>query len=322
MQQFDAPNHAMALGVTCEACHLGGKEHAEGKTVKPSFFPYSPHLYADTEGISTGPNHDNVNWACGRCHAGQRPYFAGGMSTWNSTEYTDATKGGCYSQLTCIHCHNPHESIGPEWTRTASEDDASCLKCHQEYESSAALAQHTHHDVGSEGSRCMNCHMPRINEGLQDVVRTHAIFSPTKREMIEANHPNACNLCHVEQPIDWTLKYLGQWYGAAYSEQKLAENYPHRKGPALVGWLKSRNEAVRLVAAGALGRSQDDSLTSELIDILDDPYLLNRQFARVSIERKLGVRLLDFGYRFYMTPQERREPLTRIRAQLLAAPSE
>ena len=26
----------------------------------------------------------------------------------------------------------------------------------------------------------MNCHMPRINEGLQDVVRTHMIYSPNR----------------------------------------------------------------------------------------------------------------------------------------------
>ena len=43
----------------------------------------------------------------------------------------------------------------------------------------------------------MNCHMPRINEGLQEVVRTHTIFSPTNSAMIESNQMNACNQCHV-----------------------------------------------------------------------------------------------------------------------------
>ena len=163
----------------------------------------------------------------------------------------------------------------------------------------------------------MNCHMPRINEGMQDVVRTHAIFSPTKPEMIEANHPNACNLCHVDRTIDWTLDHLQGWYGVTYAEDRLAAAYPYRERPAVVGWLKSHNEAVRLVATGALARSDDNSALPELIDVLDDPYLLNRQFAQISLEEKLDIRLLDFGYRFYMTAQERREPLRKIRAHVL-----
>lgn len=317
MQQFEAPDHAVTLGVSCEACHLGCKEHAEGRQEKPGFFPVSPHLHAETDNIDTGRKHQNLNWACGRCHAGERPYYAGGMSTWNSTEYTDATKGGCYSQLTCVNCHNPHETIGKQWSRTPEQDDESCLKCHADLRGVEALTAHTHHQAGSAGSRCMNCHMPRLNEGLQNVVRTHAILSPTKPEMIEANHLNACNICHVEQPIDWTIQHLGQWYGATFAEDKLATNYPDRDNATVVGWLKSENEAVRLAATDAISRSNNPAGLSELIDVLDDPFLLNRQFARISLEKRFEVRLEDFGYQFYMMPQERKEPISRIRQELL-----
>ena len=163
----------------------------------------------------------------------------------------------------------------------------------------------------------MNCHMPRLNEGLQDVVRTHAIFSPTKPEMIEANHLNACSICHVEKPIDWTLERLKEWYGAAFSEEKIAANYPHRRQSVVVGWLKSDNEAVRLAATDAMARSNDKSALPALIDVLDDPFLLNRQFARISLEKRFDIKLEAFGYRFYMTPGERRAPLARIRQRFL-----
>lgn len=322
MARFEAPDHAVALGVSCEACHLGAREHAEGQWERPSFFPHSPHLAAEASAVETGRTHDNVNWACGRCHTGDRPLYAGHMSTWNSTEYTDAMKGSCYSQLTCIDCHDPHETIGPEWSRTAAEDDASCLRCHQQYEPAEALAAHTHHPAGSEGSRCMNCHMPRINEGLQNVVRTHTIFSPTNREMIEANHPNACGLCHTDRPIDWTLGYLKAWYGKTYSQAQLAANYPQRDAPAVVGWLKSDHEAVRLAATDAVARQKDRSALPALIDVLDDPFLLNRQFARVALEDWLDVRLADFGYTFYMTPRERRPAVARVRRELSAVAEE
>lgn len=322
MQQFEAPERAITLGVSCESCHLGCKDHAEGRQEKPSFFPVSPHLNVESAELPTGREPANVNWACGRCHAGERPYYEGGMSTWNSTEYTDATKGGCYSQLTCIDCHNPHQAIGSKWTMTESQNDESCLKCHEQLRATDALQAHTHHAADSVGSHCMNCHMPRLNEGLQDVVRTHTIFSPTNAAMLESNQLNACNICHVEESIDWTTKYLKDWYGAEFSEAKIRVTYPDRDGAVADGWLKSPNEAVRLAATDAVARSGDTSTVDSLIEILDDPFLLNRQFARVAIEGRFKIKLADFGYHFYMTPEERRDPVSRIRNQLLDSISE
>jgi predicted CXXCH cytochrome family protein len=319
-EKYPAPEHAVTLGISCEACHLGAKDHAEGRLKKPVFFPQSPHLFAETatgEPVDCGRTRQNINWACGRCHAGERPYYAGGMSTWNSTEYSDAVKGGCYSQLTCVHCHNPHQKIGPKWSLTADQDDALCLKCHQELAPDPARLAHTHHPVDSSGSRCMNCHMPRINEGLQDMVRTHTICSPTAAAMIEANQPNACNMCHVEKPIDWTLSHLKSWYGATYNAVALRRKYPQSKGPVAVGWLHSENQAVRLSAADALFRNQAKWSLEHLIEALDDAFLINRQFARVGLEKLLDIDLVEFGYRFYMTREERQKPLERLRAKWL-----
>jgi hypothetical protein len=98
-------------GVSCEACHLGGKEHSHsGGKVRPRFFPASPHLGVESAGQALDPGRTsaNINWACGRCHTGGRPAFAAGMSTWNSVEYSDAMRGSCYSKLRCIDCHDPH----------------------------------------------------------------------------------------------------------------------------------------------------------------------------------------------------------------------
>ena len=327
--KFEAPEHAVTLGISCEACHLGGREHALGHLKKPGFHPVSRHLVLDSKAPpesdprqASGRSHASLNWNCGRCHAGDRPQFAAGMTTWNSTEYTDAMRGSCYTQLKCIDCHNPHEGIGPMWTHTPQQDDDACLKCHQHLDESAARTAHTHHPIDSEGSQCMNCHMPRLNEGLQDVVRTHMIFSPTNRKTIETNHPNACNQCHTDQPIDWTIKHLRDWYKSDFTESKVAEHYPDRTKPAAVGWLNSSNQAVRLVGVDSLTRRKDRAALPQLIDALDDPHLLNRQFARIGLEQMLDVHLVDFGYQFYMTPTERREPIQRIRDALLSTDAE
>jgi predicted CXXCH cytochrome family protein len=323
MAAWEAPRYAVTLGVSCEACHLGCREHVESEgKVLPRFFPASPDLAVETGGgplPDGGRTHANVNWACGRCHVGYRRTFAAGMAVWNSVEYSDAMRGSCYSQLRCIDCHSPHRATGPKWSRTADQDDAVCLKCHQKYAPDAARLAHTHHPAGSDGARCLNCHMPRINEGLEDVVRTHMIYSPTRADMIEANHPNACNLCHTDRPIDWTVKYLKEWYGGLYDDRKLAAHYPHRDRPVALGWLESDNASVRLVAAEALTRARDARALPRLLDALDDPYLVNRQFAFKGLQEMLNVRLGDFGYHIYQTAEERRRPLAELRAKFCPA---
>lgn len=319
IRNVEATGNAVTLGISCEACHLGCKEHVQNPKQRPRFFPASPHLLVETEdSIDHGRTQPNVNWICGRCHAGDRPMFAGGMSTWNSTEFSDASRGSCYSELRCIDCHDPHQAIGRQWSRSADQDDSSCLRCHDELGPDEARRQHTHHPVGSAGARCLNCHMPRMNEGLQDVVRTHTIFSPTKPEPLEANHPNACNLCHTDKPIDWTLKYLREWYGARFSPAKMARHYPQRDQAVALGWLHSESESVRLLAADALIRRRDQAALPQLVAALDDPYLLNRQFALKGLEEWFGVQLSDFGYYFYSSPAERRQPLAKIRSWVQA----
>ncbi len=323
IEQMDARRYASTLGVSCEACHLGGRAHAEEKLEKPLFVPVSPNLLLESFGrrLSGGRTHANVNWVCGRCHSGNRPQYANGMSTWNSTEYSDAMLGACYSQLQCVDCHDPHTATGAKWSRSPDEDDELCLKCHSDTLGTPAARQaHTHHAGGSSGSRCMNCHMPRLNEGLQDLVRTHTIYSPTERSMIESNEPNACNMCHTDKSINWTLGYLADWYGASYAENLLAAKYPRRDEPAALGWLASDHEHVRLVAADVLARTDARWALPLLIGALDDKFLINRQFVARGLEKMLGIKLADHGYRFYMTPDERGGPIKRL-LQMLTSKS-
>ncbi len=325
-----AREYAVTLGVSCEACHNGAKVHAEKSRERetdqrPLFFPSGPQVLIQTDEDPAqvwARNPRNVNWICARCHSGSRPRFAAGMDTWNSTEFSDASRGFCYKgdparglpPLTCVTCHDPHFTIGKKWSRPPEQDDAKCLGCHVGLQEDEPRSRHTRHAAGSEGSRCLNCHMPRLNEGMQDVVRTHRIFNPTNPGMIEANQPNACNLCHLDQSIDWTLARLKDWYGKTYSESKIAANYPNRQGPAALGWLASPHEPTRLVAIDTLTRADARWAIAQLIETLDDPYLLNRQFAQQGLERMLGVALKDYGYRFYQFESERRRPLEKIRA--------
>ena len=88
--------------------------------------------------------------------------------------------------------------------------------------------------------------------------------------------------------------------------------------------MQSRGEAVRKIGADALLRTrsrweQNTTIQDALINALDDPYLINRQFASRGLEDLLGVQLKERGYRFYMTPEERKEPIAELRQTLRAA---
>lgn len=328
----------VAYGVTCEACHHGSRAHAEASTkdktgLNPAFFPVSPFVHslgADLEAV-TGRNGGNVNMICARCHSGGRKPYANGIHTWNSTEFTDGASGFCYTRqpdstserktLTCIHCHDPHEGIGQAWTRPDTEDSAKCMDCHQQFRNELVLTAHTHHAPASSGSQCMNCHMPKITEGLEGMVRTHRIFNPTDKRMIEANDPNACNICHLEKPIDWTIGYLREWYGNRhrYDERQLTLNYPNRRGSVALGWLRSAHHPTRLVAAEFLALEALSWALPQLLEVLaSDSNVINRQFTQWRIEQKLGVRLKDFGYQFYYPEAERKAAVKQLAPQLAA----
>ena len=295
----------------------------EDPTRAPGFAPRSPHLRAETGGrqIASGRNQTNLNWACGRCHAGSRSEFAAGMGTWNSIEYTDATRGACCSQLKCVDCHDPHKAIGQKWTRTRAQDESVCLKCQQEFVSRDVRRQHTHHEAGAPGDGCLECHMPRINEGLQDIVRRHSIFSPTHGEMLEANHPNACNLCHVEERINWTVDWLRKWCEVEVDSLDLDRAYVDKSKSVGEGWLESEIDAVRLVCADAVVRHRAVWSLEFLVARLDDEFLINRQFSARGLEKMLGLDLFELGYRFHESRSERKRGVKRVRELVLGSDS-
>ena len=337
-QQQPRPAERVSLGITCEACHLGVAEHARSATETtigqpPLFFPVNPAFYSDAKDHHdlTGRTAHNVNFICSRCHAGRRPIFANGTHTWNSTEYSDAINGHCYHPdraesagmdfLTCVSCHDPHEPTGLSWRRTPAQDDQSCVRCHTQFATSEAQSAHSHHTAGTSGSHCMDCHMPKINEGLEEIVRTHTIQSPVDKAMVEANHPNACNLCHLEESIDWTLQHLREWFPGRheFDQASITATYPDRSQPVGPTWLRSPHPGTRLAAGSMLARLRPAESLDALLDLLaTDEQLINRQFVQRELLRSLKLDLKEFGYQFYQDRTERERAIERQRTALLA----
>src|SRR5262249_42776795 len=142
--------------------------------------------------------------------------------------------------IKCTDCHDPHraDARGDEARAVAA-----CTHCH------AAQADPAHAGPGHAAASCLDCHMPRIVMGIDRYVRTHRISSPTDPALLTESAPNACNLCHLDRSLRWTISELRAGWeaklrGAAAGDEAL--------GPT---WLASKSPALRLIAAHAYARS-------------------------------------------------------------------
>ncbi|HZN56180.1 MAG TPA: hypothetical protein VFB67_12755, partial [Candidatus Polarisedimenticolaceae bacterium] len=128
------PAELVTLGISCESCHFGGREHAKnGKKIR--FVPTSPRLTVHRPGSSEAVKSNRkdpyvVNSICAQCHNSGLERYPNGGSCVNSSEALDMAAGACASAIKCTDCHNPHRR-GPG---TGAPDQpahiAACLTCH------------------------------------------------------------------------------------------------------------------------------------------------------------------------------------------------
>jgi predicted CXXCH cytochrome family protein len=104
--------------------------------------------------------------------------------------------------ITCGHCHDPHPpdaASNPTGLKFRNEPDRLCTQCHSRHE--------TGHSLNSEGSRCMNCHMPKIMNSVMFTARSHQIDDIPDRDFTtlfgQAESPNACLMCHTDKDASW-----------------------------------------------------------------------------------------------------------------------
>jgi predicted CXXCH cytochrome family protein len=309
------PYELVTLGISCESCHFGAREHAlEGKRI--SFLPTSADL---TFAKATPALRDHarqspyvINAICAQCHDAktQGPMYPNGGASWNSREAGDLAAGACAEKIKCTDCHDPHQA-GPVPGANHPQQGGACVRCHETLAEPRAAATHSQH---GDDVTCLDCHMPRMVHGLSDMIRSHRISSPTDRAMLEGDWPNACNLCHLDRSLRWTLDALkARWRPSiAPPADRAATDRPLGEV-----WLAHPEAVVRQVAADAYSRSPlGKGALERVLPILDDPSPPNRMFGRVAVERILGRTLSLETYRPWASPSERRGQI-----EALARPS-
>src|SRR5213075_1815192 len=143
---------------------------------------------------------------------------------------------------------------------------------------------------------CLDCHMPKLVMGIDHVVRTHRISSPTNAALLSAAAPNACNLCHLDRSIAWTTDELRRGHDVALDPRGWSA-YGDLDRPVGEVWLASPEPAIRLLATAAYARSPLAKYAlSQIAAGLADPLPHLRAWAMFALEDALGRKLAPSEY--------------------------
>ncbi len=243
--------------------------------------------------------------------------------------------------VTCSNCHDPHSAK----LRTAG--NALCAQCHLPEKFDAAA--HHHHQPGSTGAQCVNCHMPTKDYMVVDARRDHSIRVPRPDLSVALGTPNACTQCHTDRSAQWAAETVAGWYptgrqttphygtalhagrvGAADAEQQLDRLILDRSQPAIArasalpllmpyaspasepaikAAIRDPDPLVRAAAPRALPGTPPPRFVDAMVPLLGDPV----RAVRIEAARALaGTDLLA------LTP-EQQTALVKATAELVAA---
>jgi tetratricopeptide (TPR) repeat protein len=183
--------------------------------------------------------------------------------------------------VTCSDCHEPHS------LKLRAAGDGTCLSCHSTGD--YALPTHHHHDVNSEGARCVNCHMPAKTYMVVDPRRDHSFRIPRPDLSESIGVPNACNDCHSEETAAWAARQIDAWTDGkpAPGFQRHAEAlHLARQGlpqarDALLGVVRDPKQSAiaRATAMTALAAWLDQTVAQSIVESLQDASPLMRRAA-------------------------------------------
>jgi hypothetical protein len=226
--KLDATRNTMV----CAQCHSFRDTFAKGFAAGDDYYSYFVPILEYNQPRDKDPAY----WADGRT----RRFSNDAYGLWQSECFL---KGG----VTCVACHTAVHQVeiekNPQLRPTAN---ALCTRCHIKI--GEAIAAHTHHALGSAGSSCVECHMPRTVYSIKAEIRDHSMSIPVPENSIRHGIPNACNLCHKDRDANWSIKQMDAWYG-----------------------VRSRQKLIRRADAFALAGQGDPRAITNLLAILAEP---------------------------------------------------
>jgi len=298
--------HLLEIGIGCESCHGGSREHVDDPSAHPVLEPRAPFVRVKHGALSASElRAQRINRTCARCHqvlfsaypftwegglrAQANSAGGGGGSNINSGEGRDLLLGSCASAMSCATCHDPHEPDSRPRVAALEkgEADTICLSCHAKLKDEAAQKAHTHHDPKGEGGRCMSCHMPKKNMSLSTgLSRYHRIGSPNDKTKVERDRPLECALCHHDKTVRTLVDQMEAWWpDRTFDRKALEELYGGLdENPMLftLGMGKAHEQAV---AIWTVGDKRFRPAVPYLARLVTHPYPILRYYVVQALER-------------------------------------
>ena len=192
---------------TCIQCHSQGR---------PMIAPTTGKAYDWPVGFDMGKRLSDF-WTLEDHKLGETTFthFADGTAHKNRMQGNDFVNSLMYARgVTCFSCHDAHGTDNDGLLRKPA--NILCLDCHGPNSPNgphaASIEEHTHHKTGSQGSECIACHMPKIQQTIADVnVRSHTFHFVTPAATDALKIPNACNVCHADKSTAWATTALKSW---------------------------------------------------------------------------------------------------------------
>lgn len=247
-------------------------------------------------------------------------FWPNGSPRLTAYEYQGILRSACFikgdrqDRITCLSCHSMHDGEPKGQITAENRTDKPCLTCHQQYQPPAEMTKHTGHPAESEGSRCYNCHMPRVVYGVMSVHPTHDITVPDPQLTYAQLVPNACNQCHLDRSVNWAVTESKRLWPArfAHAATSTDQQFDLPEGPRALfaGDALTRALAAEALAGGGPVKPDKSWTAPWLVEALRDDYPIVRFFAAAGLAADWkGARKPD-----YLNPRECREAIERFAA--------
>ena len=241
-------------------------------------------------------------------------FWPNGSPRLTAYEYQGILRSRCFTEgsgekrINCLTCHSMHSGDPKGQITDENRTNKPCLQCHQQYAATDALIAHTGHKSDSTGSGCYNCHMPRVVYGVMSVHPTHDITIPDARLTVVKAVPNACNQCHLDRSVNWSIKESQQLWPRYFagSRQSNDQQFDLPEGARALFAGDALTRALAAEALGGGGPAQPDPGWSGplLTEALSDNYPIVRFFAANGLARG-GWRLSKPDYLADVAARER-----------------